>query len=270
MTQTETLVRRKPPTTAHRAKVLQVHRWDDRLFSLKVTRAPSFRFENGQFAMIGLESDGRPLMRAYSMASPNYEESLEFLSIKVPDGPLTSRLCLVTPGDEVLVGSKPTGSLLVSDLFPGRNLYLLASGTGLAPFMSIVRDPYTYECFGKVILVHCVRRVSELAYRDYLTHDLPRHPYLGEMIQERLVYCPTVTRDRFERQGRITDLIQSGRLFADLGLPALDPERDRAMICGSPDMLKDLRALLDGYGFAASPGVGNAGTYVYERAFATV
>ena len=244
--------------------VLGVHHWDERVFSFTTTRAPGLRFENGQFVMLGLEVGGRPLLRAYSVVSPNYEDFLEFLSIKVPDGPLTSRLQHIKPGDRVLVGTKPTGTLLVEDLKPGRNLFLLATGTGLAPFMSIVRDPATYERFDQVVLTHGVRVASELAYRDLILHDLPRHEFLGDLVRDKLRYYPTVTREDFEHVGRLTDLLGSGRLLTDLGLPPLDPALDRAMICGSPAMLKDLSALLDAAGFRISPGIGEAGDYVVE------
>jgi ferredoxin--NADP+ reductase len=248
--------------------VLGVHHWDERVFSFTTTRAPGLRFDNGQFVMLGLEVGGRPLLRAYSVVSPNYEDFLEFLSIKVPDGPLTSRLQHIKPGDRVLVGTKPTGTLLVEDLKPGRNLFLLATGTGLAPFMSIVRDPATYERFDQVVLTHGVRVASELAYRDHILHELPRHEFLGESVRDKLRYYPTVTREDFEHVGRLTDLLGSGRLLTDLGLPPLDPALDRAMICGSPAMLKDLSALLDAAGFRISPGIGEAGDYVVEKAFA--
>ncbi len=248
--------------------VLGVHHWDERVFSFTTTRAPGLRFENGQFVMLGLEVGGRPLLRAYSVVSPNHEDFLEFLSIKVPDGPLTSRLQHIKPGDRVLVGTKPTGTLLVEDLKPGRNLVLLATGTGLAPFMSIVRDPVTYERFDQVVLTHGVRVASELAYRDHILHELPRHEFLGESVRGKLRYYPTVTREDFEHVGRLTDLLGSGRLLTDLGLPPLDPALDRAMICGSPAMLKDLSALLDAAGFHISPGIGEAGDYVVEKAFA--
>lgn len=248
--------------------VLGVHHWDERVFSFTTTRAPGLRFDNGQFVMLGLEVGGRPLLRAYSVVSPNYEDFLEFLSIKVPEGPLTSRLQHIKPGDQVLVGTKPTGTLLVEDLKPGRNLFLLATGTGLAPFMSIVRDPATYERFDQVVLTHGVRVASELAYRDLILHELPRHEFLGESVRDKLRYYPTVTREDFEHVGRLTDLLGSGRLLTDLGLPPLDPALDRAMICGSPAMLKDLSALLDAAGFRISPGIGEAGDYVVEKAFA--
>lgn len=247
--------------------VLRVQHWDEQVFSFSTTRDAGFRFDNGQFVMIGLPVEGRPLMRAYSIASANHEETLEFLSIKVPDGPLTSRLQHIQAGDPVLVGLKPTGTLLISDLKPGRNLYLLATGTGLAPFMSIIRDPATYERFSKVILLHGVRYASELAYHDYIVNELPQHEFLGELVKEQLLYYPTVTREIFEHRGRLPDLLRNGRVADDLGLEHLDAQHDRAMICGSPAMLKDLSALLDEMGFVISPRIGEAGDYVIERAF---
>ena len=247
--------------------VLGVRHWDERVFSFRTTRDPGLRFENGQFVMLGLNVDGRPLLRAYSIASANHDDELEFLSIKVPDGPLTSRLQHIKSGDRVLVGTKPTGTLLISDLRPGRHLFLLATGTGLAPYMSIIKDPDTYERFSKVVLVHGVRYASELAYRDYICEELPRHEFLGELIREQLLYYPTVTREAFEHQGRLPSLLREGRLTQDLGLLPLDPMHDRAMICGSPAMLKDLSELLDQLGFKISPRIGEAGDYVIERAF---
>ncbi len=248
-------------------KVLHVHHWNDTLFSFRTTRAPGLRFRNGHFVMLGLPVEGKPLMRAYSVASANHDEHLEFFSIKVPDGPLTSRLQHLKPGDEVMVGRKPVGSLVLDDLRPGRNVYLLSTGTGLAPFMSIIRDPETYERFEKVVLIHGVRWVSELAYADLITKQLPEDEYLGEMVREKLVYYPTVTREPFRNQGRLTDVIGSGRLFSDTGLPPLDPKLDRAMICGSAAMLKDTSAMLDALGFQISPRQGEQGDYVIERAF---
>ena len=247
--------------------VLTVHHWNDRLFSFTTTRDPGLRFENGHFVMVGMLVNERPLMRAYSIASANYETALEFLSIKVPNGPLTSHLQHVKPGDEILISSKPTGTLLLRDLKPGKNLYLLSSGTGLAPFMSIIKDPETYERFEKIILVHGVRYRSELAYRDYIDWELTAHEYLGEQVRNQLVYYPTVTRERFRFVGRITELIESGKLFADLGLPGLDPAVDRVMICGSPAMLDDMASLLEARGFQMSAHVGDPGDFVIERAF---
>ncbi len=248
-------------------KVLSVHHWTDRLFSFTTTRDPSLRFLNGHFTMIGLPVNGKPLLRAYSVASANYEEYLEFLSIKVPDGPLTSRLQHIQVGDTLLVGRKPTGTLVVDYLKPGRRLYLLATGTGLAPFLSIVRDPEVYERFEQVVLVHGVRLVKELAYRQMLTEELPKHEYLGEAVSQKLRYVPTVTRDDFATRLRIPQLISSGQLAAQLHLPEMNAEHDRAMICGSPAMLRELKALLESRGFAEG-NTSTPGDFVIERAFA--
>jgi ferredoxin--NADP+ reductase len=254
-------------TTVVSERVLSVRHWNHNLFSFKTTRDPSLRFENGHFVMIGLADGPRSLMRAYSIASANYEDHLEFLSIKVPNGAFTSRLQRIQPGDPILVSRKPTGTLVIRDLKPGKNLHLLATGTGLAPFLSLVRDPDVYERFEKVILIHGVRTVDDLAYREYLTHDLPRHEILGEWVRKQLIYYPTATREPFLNNGRLTELIESGKVFRDLGLMPLNPAHDRAMLCGSPDMLRDMRALLDGLGFEISPHMGVPGDYVLERAF---
>ncbi len=247
--------------------VLDVRHWTDDYFSFTTTRNEGFRFDNGQFVMIGLETETRPLLRAYSIASANWEERLEFFSIKVPDGPLTSRLQHIQPGDAVLVGKKPTGTLLISDLHPGRHLYLLGTGTGLAPWLSVIKDPETYERFDKVILTHGVRFEKDLAYRDYFEDELPQHEFLGEIVRDKLLYYPAVTREDFRNRGRLTELLESGQMQQTLGLPPLDPEYDRAMICGSPQMLADLRQTLDARGFVASSRIGTPGHYVFERAF---
>jgi ferredoxin--NADP+ reductase len=250
----------------HQERVLEVHHWNESLFSFKTTRNTGFRFRNGHFVMIGLEVEGKPLLRAFSVVSANYDEHLEFYSIKMPDGALTSRLQHITPGDEVLVGRKPTGTLLVDNLLPGKRLYLLATGTGLAPFMSIIRDPATYERFEHVVVAHGVRRVSDLGYRDYIERELPQHELVGELVQQQLRYYPTVTREAFRNQGRLNDLVDSGKLMSDLGLPALDPQHDRVMICGSPSMLKDIVTILEGRSFAEG-NTDHQGSYVIERAF---
>ena len=248
-------------------RVLEVHHWNDTLFSFRTTRDPALRFRNGHFVMIGLHVEGKPLMRAYSVASANHDEHLEFFSIKVPNGPLTSRLQHLKPGDEVIVGRKPVGTLVLDDLRPGKNLYLFSTGTGLAPFISIIQDPDTYERFEKVVLVHGVRQVDELAYQQFIEHQLPAHEYLGDLLRDKLIYYPTVTREQYRNMGRLTDLIDSGKLFSDIGLPPLDVATDRAMICGSEAMLKDTCILLDKRGFQISPRQGEQGDYVIERAF---
>ena len=248
-------------------KVLSVNHWNDTLFSFKTTRQDGLRFENGQFVMIGLEVDGRPLARAYSVASPNYDEHLEFLSIKVQDGPLTSRLQHIKVGDELLVSRKPTGTLVIHDLKPAKNLYLFSTGTGLAPYMSLIQDIEVYDRFEKVILVHGVRKVDDLAYKDFIENELPKNEFFGEEVKNKLIYYPTVTREAFKNEGRLTDLIKSGKLFKDIGLEKMNPADDRAMICGSPEMLKDTQDLLDSMNFKVSPRIGEPGDYVIEHAF---
>ena len=248
-------------------RVLSVHHWNDNLFSFRTTRDASLRFINGQFVMLGLEQEGRPLTRAYSIASANHDDFLEFFSIKVTNGPLTSKLQHLSVDDAVVVSRKPTGTLVLRDLKPGKNLYLLATGTGLAPFISLIQDPESYERFDKVILVHGVRTVNELAYRDFITEELPKHEYFADLVQDKLIYYPTVTREPFQNQGRITHLIENGKLFSDIGLPTLNPAKDRVMICGSPAMIKDCCTLLNERGFKMSPHIGATGDYVIERAF---
>ena len=246
--------------------VTDVHHWNASLFSFKTTRDRSLKFENGHFLMLGIEVEGKPLMRAYSIASPNYDEELEFLSIKVADGALTSRLQNIQVGDEVFVSSKPTGTLVVDQLFEGRNLYLISTGTGLAPFISIIQDPETYEKFDNVIVTHGVRYASELAYQQFIQHDLPNNEFFGEEVREKLIYYPSVTREDYATQGRLTDAMSTGKLFTDIGLPQADPEHDRFMICGSPSMLKDSCQILNDRGFEESRQ-GIKAHYVIERAF---
>ena len=254
-------------STVSEERVLSVHHWNDSLFSFTTTRNAGLRFRNGHFVMIGLEVEGRPLLRAFSFANANYDDHLEFYSIKVPNGPLTSRLQHIRPGDPILVGRKPTGTLILDHLLPGRHLYLLGSGTGLAPFMSLARDPDAYERFEVVVLAHGVRHVSDLGYRGYIENELPNHELVGDDVQRKFRYYPSVTREAFRNRGRLTDLLASGKLPADLGLPPLDPAHDRVMICGSPAMLADTVALLEARGF--QEGSSDAqGHYVIERAFA--
>jgi ferredoxin--NADP+ reductase len=258
-----------PPwaATLHAEKVLWVKHWTDRLFSFALTRPSSFRFRSGEFVMIGLPVNGKPLLRAYSIASPHYDEELEFLSIKAPDGPLTTRLQHIQPGDEVLLGKKPTGTLVMEALRPGKRLFLISTGTGLAPFLSVARDPDAY-LFDQVVLTHTVREVAELAHRELFTTDIFDHPLVGDAAREKLVYYPTVTREPFERQGRITDRITSGDFFRDLGLPGerFDPEHDRIMLCGSMEMIKDTAAILESHGLKEGSNA-HPGDYVLERAF---
>ena len=250
----------------HTEQVTHVHHWNDTLFSFRTTRDPGFRFKNGHFTMIGLPQEDRPLMRAYSIASANYEEEMEFFSIKVPDGPLTSKLQNLQVGDPILVSRKPTGTLITDGLLPGKNLYLLSTGTGLAPFISIIKDPEVYEQYDHIILTHGVRHASELAYQQLIEHDLPNNPYFGEQVRDKLLYYPTCTREPYRNNGRLTDLLKTGKLFHDLGLSTPNLEDDRFMLCGSPSMLKDLTAILDQKGFTETRN-GHLGEYVIERAF---
>jgi ferredoxin--NADP+ reductase len=251
----------------NRESVLSVHHWTDTLFSFTTTRDPSFRFRSGEFTMIGLKLGDKPLLRAYSLASANYEDRLEFFSIKVPDGPLTSRLQHLKRGDEIIVSRKATGTLVIDNLQDGRNLYLVGTGTGLAPFLSVIKDPETYDRFDKVVLLHGCRRVAELAYGEMIAEHLPNDELIGDLVRSQLIYYPTVTRDPFKNRGRITDLITSGKLFSDAGLAPLEPAHDRVMICGSPALVSDTRALLAGKGFVEG-NHGEAGQFVVEKAFA--
>ena len=247
--------------------VIKIQHWTDSQFSFATTRDRGLRFENGQFVMVGLRIDSRPLLRAYSIASANHEEHLEFLSIKLPDGPLTSRLQHIRAGDEVLVSRKPTGTLVLHDLKPGKRLYLLSTGTGAAPFMSLIRDPEIYQRFRSVVFVHGVRWLRETAVVRHRIEELKADEYLGEPVRRQLIYYPTVTREPYRNRGRLTGLLESGRLASDLGLPPFDAASDRAMVCGSPAMLADTCALLDAHGFRISPHIGEPGDYVIERAF---
>src|SRR3954469_9544978 len=246
--------------------VTWVQHWTPSLFSFRTARPPALRFSSGQFVMVGLMVEGKPLVRAYSIASPAWHEELEFYSIKVADGPLTSRLQNIQVGDQVLIGRKPTGTLVLDGLKPGKRLYMLGTGTGLAPWLSLARDPEVYERFDQVIVTHTVREVADLNYRELLSGALAEDEYLGELIAPKLKYYPTVPREPFQTRGRITDLIESGQLFQDLGTPPFDKAVDRVMLCGGPSVLADLKQqLLDlGYeeGSIASPG-----DFVLERAF---
>ncbi|MGL4441679.1 MAG: ferredoxin--NADP reductase [Bosea sp. (in: a-proteobacteria)] len=250
----------------HEAVVTDVHHWTDRLFSFRTTRDPSFRFENGQFAMIGLMVEGRPLLRAYSMASPAHDDGLEFFSIKVPNGPLTSRLQSIKNGDTVLIGRKPTGTLVQDSLLAGRNLYLVSTGTGFAPFASIVRDFAIYERYEKIIAMHGCREIAELGYSRAVTDGVLADEYLGEIATGKLIYYPTVTREDFVNCGRVTDGLKDGSIPAKLGLTALDPATDRVMICGSEAMLKDMVTMMKELGFEEGSS-SKTGHYVIEKAF---
>jgi ferredoxin--NADP+ reductase len=247
--------------------VLEVRHWSDKLFSFTTTRASGLRFENGQFVMLGLEAGGRKIVRAYSIASANYEEHLEFYSIKIPNGPLTSRLQHVAPGTPVFVSAKPTGTLVLRDLRPGKRLFLLATGTGVAPFLGIAADPEVYSNFERVVLVRGARRAEDHAYGDARLARLRSDPDLGETVRDSFRDYPCVTREPFRHRGRITELLADGRMLRDLDLAPFDPATDRFMICGNMRMLADLRAWLDGLGFGISPQIGASGDYVIERAF---
>lgn len=258
-----------PSATLNVEQVRSVRHWNEHLFSFSITRPPSFRFRSGEFVMIGLPGgEGRPLLRAYSIASPAYSDELEFLSIKVPDGPLTSRLQKVQPGDEVFLGRKPVGTLVADALKPGKRLLLLSTGTGLAPFLSLVRDPDIYDRFNQILLVHCVRRVSDLAFRDELESQLAGDPLVQDQALLQFHYLPTVTREDFRTTGRIGALIDDGRLFDGrlAGAKALSPETDRVMMCGSMAMIRDLQARLAAQGFAEGSNAA-PGDFVIERAF---
>src|SRR6476659_2825500 len=258
--------KRKHMSAFYREKVLSVRHWTDTLFGFTATRDSGFRFQNGQFAMIGLEVEGRPLRRAYSMASANHEEELEFFSIKVADGPLTSKLQKIREGDTILVGRKATGTLITDNLIPGKRLLLLSTGTGLAPFASLIKDPDVYERYESIVLVHGCRQVSELAYGEELVAKLRDDELFGPLLQEKLLYYPTVTREPFRNRGRITDLITSEQLFNDIGQPALDIATDRIMMCGSPAMLDELKQMFEARAFLEGSH-GEPGHFVIEKAF---
>jgi ferredoxin/flavodoxin---NADP+ reductase len=249
-------------------KVLQVEHWSEKLFSFRTTRAPGLRFENGQFLMLGLQVEDRKIVRAYSIASANYEEQLEFYSIKVPQGALTSRLQHITPGSSVLVSSKPTGTLVLRDLRPGKRLFLLATGTGIAPFLSIIKDPATYEAFERIVVVRGARLHAEHAYADVVLAALRRDDYLGDVVNSQLLDYPCVSREPCSHPGRITTALESGRLYTDLNIEPLDPRTDRVMICGNTAVLGESGGMLDTMGFRISPQIGVCGDYVIERAFA--
>lgn len=255
------------PANLFAETVTSITHWDEFLFSFRITRPASFRFNAGEFVMLGLMIGEKPLLRAYSMASPTWDDEIEFLSIKVPDGPLTSHLKKIVPGDTVLLGKKPTGTLVADALLPGKRLFMLSTGTGLAPFMSVSREPDIYDRFDQLVLVHSTRTVIDLAYRDRLEARLADDPIVGDRAIEQFHYVPTVTREDFRNRGRIGDLIESGVLFAGLdGAPQFDPETDRVMMCGSMAMIKDFAARFDALGFTEGAH-SHPGHYVIERAF---
>jgi ferredoxin--NADP+ reductase len=262
----ETTLLAPPPANIHVASVLAVRHYSDGLFAFSCERPPSFRFRSGEFVMIGLMHGAKPLLRAYSIASPAWDETLSFYSIKVADGPLTSRLQHIREGDAVLLGRKPTGTLVLDALKPGRRLFLLSTGTGVAPFASLIRDPETYQRFDEVILTHTCRRADEIRYSCEQVELAFADPLVGEDAQAKLKLATSLTRDTHALTGRITDLIDDGRLFAATGLAPLDAAEDRVMICGSTPMLNDLSAIMRKRGFAE--GANSApGDFVYERAF---
>lgn len=255
------------PNAPTEETVLSVDHYTDRLFKFRLTRPQSFRFRSGEFIMIGLpQENGKPLLRAYSVASPNWDDTLEFYSIKVPDGPLTSQLQKIKQGDKVLLGKKPVGTLVLDALLPAKRLYMFSTGTGFAPFASLIREPETYEKFDEVIVTHTCREVAELQYSQDTAEAFLNDPDIGEIAQGKLRVYQTCTREDFEYTGRITDLIRSGKLFDDLGVPKLNAEDDRAMICGSIDMTKELKELMEEHGLREGANSDPA-DFVIERAF---
>ena len=263
-----TQAKRPPTPTLPDAQVVtSVRHYTDRLFSFRCTRPQSLRFRSGEFVMIGLLGEtGKPLLRAYSIASPAWDEELEFYSIKVPDGPLTSRLQHIAPGDQIILRPKPVGTLVLDALLPGRRLWMLATGTGIAPFASLLRDPETWEKYDQVIVMHTCREQAELSYGRALIEALPEDPLIGELVGDKLLYYPTTTRETSARMGRVTDNLASGKVFADLGLPPLDPAQDRAMVCGSLAFNRDVKEILEAAGLREGAN-SNPAEYVVEKAF---
>ncbi len=247
--------------------VNSVRHWSDRLFSFRVSRPRSFRFRAGEFVMIGLPDEaGKPIMRAYSITSPTWDEELEFYSIKVPNGPLTSRLQHIEPGDRILFRPKATGTLVLDALLPGRRLWFFATGTGIAPFASLIREPDTYERYDKVILTHTTRSVAGLAYGEDVVRKTLDDPLVGEEARQKLVYFPSVTREPFREQGRITDKLRSGEVFEKLGVPPITPAEDRGMVCGSMGLNLEMKEILEGFGLREGSNSEPA-EYVVEKAF---
>lgn len=267
MSETSEAAALQPNTALSVEEVLSVRHWNSHLFSFSITRPSSFRFRSGEFVMIGLPGEKKPILRAYSIASPAWADHLEFLSIKVDDGPLTSKLQKIVPGDQIYLGRKPTGTLVTDALLPGKRLFLLSTGTGLAPFLSLVRDPDVYQLFSQILLVHCVRGVDDLAFREELEGQLADDPLVSEEALLQFTYLPTVTRQSFHTTGRIDKLIENGTLFSRLkGDAKFDPETDRIMLCGSMDMIRNLAGILDAAGFDEGSNA-KPGHYVIERAF---
>ena len=264
---TEAVLPTAKPHLPDAQTVKMVKHWTDRLFSFRVTRPKTLRFRSGEFVMIGLlKDDGKPLLRAYSIASPAWDDELEFYSIKVPDGPLTSRLQHINVGDEIILRPKPVGTLVHDALMPGKRLWLLATGTGFAPFASLLREPETYEKYDSVIMMHTCREVAELAYGRALVDSLSDDPLIGEMVAGKLQYYPTTTREPFSHMGRVTDNLTSGKVFADLGLPAMNPADDRAMVCGSLAFNVDVKTILEGFGLREGAN-SDPKEFVIEKAF---
>lgn len=254
------------PANVYAETVVSVKHYTDRLFSFRITRPQSLRFRSGEFVMIGLPNAEKPVYRAYSVASPSWDDEVEFFSIKVPDGPLTSELQKIVPGDTVLMRQKSTGTLVLDALTPGKRLFMISTGTGIAPFASLLRDPDTYERYEHVFLTHTCRDVAELTYGQELVANLESDPLIGELTHGRVTLYNSTTREESERMGRITALISSGKFFSDLGIDKLDPETDRIMICGSMHMLKDVKELAESLGFVEG-SLHEPGTFVVERAF---
>jgi len=257
----------KAPTLPDAQTVTEVKHWTDRLFSFRVSRPQSLRFRSGEFVMIGLlKDDGRPLLRAYSIASPAWDEELEFYSIKVQDGPLTSRLQHIKPGDQIILRPKPVGTLVHDALLPGKRLWFFSTGTGIAPFASLIREPQTYEDYEQIILTHTCRDVADLEYGRLLVKSLKDDPLIGELVGDKLTYYPTTTREPSAKTGRITDLLTSKDVFNDLGIQAMHPDTDRAMVCGSLGLNTDMKAILESYGLREGANSDPA-EYVVEKAF---
>jgi ferredoxin--NADP+ reductase len=269
-TVTESPTQFKPvPTLPDAQTVTEVEHYTDRLFRFRCTRPQSLRFRSGEFVMIGLTDDnGKPLLRAYSIASPSWDEELEFYSIKVPEGPLTSRLQHIKAGDQIILRPKPVGTLVLDALTPGKRLWFFATGTGIAPFASLMRDPDTYERYDQVIMMHTCRTEAELEYGRKLVEDLENDPLIGDMVDGKLLYYPSTTQDDFPTKGRITDNLKSGKVFEDLGFDSdgLDPATDRAMVCGSLAFNLDMKDLLESYGLNEGANSDPA-EYVVEKAF---
>jgi ferredoxin/flavodoxin---NADP+ reductase len=267
MTDTGTAPSKPTPTLPDAQVVTSVRHYTDRLFAFRCTRPQSLRFRSGEFVMIGLMGDnGKPLLRAYSIASPAWDEELEFYSIKVPDGPLTSRLQHIQPGEQIILRPKPVGTLVLDALLPGKRLWMLATGTGIAPFASLLREPETWEKYEQVIVMHTCREVAELTYGRELIEALPDDPLIGELVGGKLRYYPTTTREDSPIMGRVTDNLASGKVFADLDIPPLDPAHDRAMVCGSLAFNLDIKKILEDAGLREGAN-SNPAEYVVEKAF---